>query len=258
MNLIGQTIGQLKVLSLSKNEKNRLKTYLCLCSCGNEKKVTGKAIISSIKKPCTCLRKKAKNNGDRNGAYKHGLYNTRMHVIWTGMKQRCHNPKLEKRKWDLYGGRGIKVCDRWHDFRNFYEDMKDTYRDGLTLDRIDTNGNYEPSNCRWATRTEQANNISSNVFIKYKGQTLSISQWAVKTGLGWNTISERYKKGLKPREIFKPIKPPLCYSYDKNCDKYRVHVKGKDLGRFKTKKEAIEARDNYIRSKSYELLQTIK
>lgn len=195
------------------------------------------------------MKKEAKNKGIKNGAYRHGLYRTRMHVIWTGMKQRCHNPKIESRKWNTYGGRGIKVCDRWHDFMNFHEDMKDTYADNLSLDRIDTNKDYCKENCRWVTSIQQANNTRTNVFITYKGKTLSVSEWARITGISWTTLAKRYKNGLSNKEIFKPIKPPQCYSYDKHCNKYRVHVRGKDLGRFKTKKEAIQAINYYNKLK---------
>ena len=257
MNLTGQTFGKLKVISLSDKKIGDRITYLCLCLCGNKKDITGKALKLGVTKSCGCLRKESKNIGSKNGRYLHGMYRTRMNYIWNSMIQRCHNPKIKRDKWNAYGGRGIKVCDRWREFINFYEDMKDTYKDDLTLDRINTNGNYEPNNCRWVSMLEQANNTRTNNLITYKGKTLSISQWAVKTGIGWTTIDRRKKLGLDPKDIFKAIKPPQCYSYDKHCNKYRVHVKGKDLGRFKTKKEAIHARDNYLCSKSHELLQTI-
>lgn len=189
---------------------------------------------------------KGKNTGDKNGQYLHGLYGTRLNVIWNGMMQRCHNSNIVSDKWKSYGGRGIKVCDRWHIFANFNEDMKASYKDGLSLDRIDNNGHYCKENCRWATMNEQANNRRNNNTITYRGQTLSISKWAVRTGLSWSTIDRRKKRGLSPKDIFKKIEDPQYHHFDKDENKYRVIVKGKDLGRFNTKKEAIKARDSYV------------
>lgn len=175
------------------------------------------------------------------------------------MKQRCQNNKIAYSKWKTYGGRGIKVCERWQDFINFYEDMKDTYQEHLTLDRIDNDKEYSKENCRWTTMKVQANNRSKNNFIEYNGEILSISQWSNKTGISWTTIDRRKKLGLNPKDIFKPIVAKKYYSLDKNCQKYRVvgtHMGNKfDLGRFNTEKEAIIARDDFF--KSYAILSRI-
>jgi len=122
MNLIGKTFGKLKVLSLSDKKIANSVTYTCLCLCGNKKDITGKALRYGTTKSCSCLRRESKNHGSKNGAYLHGMCGTRMNNIWNSMVQRCHNPKIEKRKWDAYGGRGIKVCDRWREFKNIYSE----------------------------------------------------------------------------------------------------------------------------------------
>jgi hypothetical protein len=115
---------------------------------------------------------------------KNTLYRT-----WIGMKSRC-NPdnKYGRRYW----ARGITVCDRWKDFDNFLEDMSDSYKEGLTLDRIDNNGSYEPENCRWATQKQQQNNKSSNKLVTYKGQTKTLAQWRDMADCKPSTFDNRY------------------------------------------------------------------
>src|SRR3989338_8177115 len=97
----------------------------------------------------------------------HGMWGTRFYLIWKDMKKRCQNTNHVGYK--NYGGRGIAICPGWQDFRKFKEDMYSSYKDGLTINRINNNGNYEPNNCNWATRKEQNNNSRKNYFIVYKG-----------------------------------------------------------------------------------------
>ena len=122
---------------------------------------------------------------------KHGMTHTRLYTIWCFMKKRCLNNN--RRDFKYYGGRGIKVCDEWKEnFKCFYEwAMSSGYADNLTLDRIDANGNYKPSNCRWVTMKEQCENRKSNRLISAFGETHTISQWAQKTGLKFTTIKGR-------------------------------------------------------------------
>ena len=109
----------------------------------------------------------------------HGLSHHPLYKIWCGMKQRCDNPK--SRYYEHYGGRGIKYCSRWKDFRLFFIDVIEGYSTGLELDRFpNNNGDYEPTNFRWATREQQMSNIRSNKWIEYNGETMTLSQWAKK------------------------------------------------------------------------------
>ena len=125
----------------------------------------------------------------------HGMCFTRLYQIWNGMKQRCQNPKTINYKG--YGGKGISVCEEWNNsFTAFYEwSMQNGYNDNLTIDRKDNNGNYEPANCRWATNKEQQNNTSYTRLYTYNGETLSIMQWAEKTGIHPNMLYKRLYRG---------------------------------------------------------------
>ena len=111
------------------------------------------------------------------------------------MKLRCYNPKYKT--YHRYGGRGIKICDEWlQDFMNFYNwAMNNGYIEGLWIERIDNNGNYEPSNCKWATRKEQCQNREQTIKITYNNQTLCLSEWARITGIKFKTLQSRYKSG---------------------------------------------------------------
>lgn len=110
------------------------------------------------------------------------------------MKQRCDNPKAISYK--RYGARGISVCEEWQEFKPFYDwAMANGYQENLTIDRIDNDGNYEPSNCRWATNKEQQNHTSYNRLYTYKGETLTIAQWAEKAGISRNMLYKRLLRG---------------------------------------------------------------
>ena len=121
------------------------------------------------------------------------------------MKNRCGNTADPNYKY--YGGRGITVCEEWHNFMPFYEwAMSHGYSEELTIDRKDVNGNYEPSNCRWATKKEQSNNKRTNVFITYNNQTHTLKEWSEITGIKYNTLHSRHKAGKPPEEVLRTRK----------------------------------------------------
>lgn len=139
--------------------------------------------------------------------YKHGLSDTRIYRIWKNMNDRCTNPN--RHNYNLYGGKGIEVCDEWiNDVNKFYEwSLENGYRDDLSIDRIDSDKNYEPSNCRWATIGGQAFNRKSTILIDYKGEVKSLTKWCETLNLPYQTIKKRYHRGMSfEKAISTPIK----------------------------------------------------
>lgn len=125
----------------------------------------------------------------------HGKRNTRLYCIWVSMKQRCYNKN--NKDFVKYGSRGIKICDEWlNDFMSFYNwSMENSYKEDLTIDRINNNRNYEPSNCRWTTIKKQSNNRRTNRFITYKGETKSLTELAEEYNINASTFSDRLERG---------------------------------------------------------------
>lgn len=145
-NLQGRKFGRLTVLEKIKTRWPTRFRWFCSCDCGAKFNVAGSGLLSGHVKSCGCLREKL---------FKRGVGRSEFHT-WRTMIQRCTNPKSHD--WKYYGGRGIKVCDRWLSFEYFATDMGKRPAQELSLDRIDNNGNYEPGNCRWATKQQQSKN----------------------------------------------------------------------------------------------------
>ena len=122
--------------------------------------------------------------------------------LWCNMIARCQTPSSAS--FHRYGGRGIEVCERWHTFTNFAEDMGERPA-GTTLDRIDPNGHYEPSNCRWASRIQQSNNRANNVLLSYRGETKSATEWARELGLSPVTVQTRLRRGASVEAALQPV-----------------------------------------------------
>ena len=193
-DLSGVLYGRLRVLRLHTAGTANTRLWLCVCSCGTEKPILGARLLSGKTKSCGCLRKDMMTT---HGLYDHASYNS-----WHAMMARCYTPSTEG--YYRYGGRGIKVCDRWKDVRNFVADMG--YRTkGCIIDRKDNDGNYTPENCKWSTPTEQANNRTTSVKIKYKGVTDSVRGWAERTGLSTHIIYRRRKAGLPIEDVLSQV-----------------------------------------------------
>jgi hypothetical protein len=152
VNIAGQRFGRLTALALHPERERYGNHYcfalwICRCDCGTECIVRGGHLRGGKTMSCGCLQ--------RERVTKHGRHDTPAYCSWRSMKKRCLDPR--HCRYPLYGGRGIAVCEEWLDFKNFYTSMCDR-PNGQTLDRINSNGNYEPGNCRWATAYEQTHN----------------------------------------------------------------------------------------------------
>lgn len=191
-DLSGRKFGRLTVTGFSHFDKHRIKHWNCICDCGNQAKIAKPNLISGHTKSCGCLRREQK------AALKHGHSSitgeTPEYRAWKGLKTRTLNPKVIN--FHRYGGRGIKVCERWlGSFENFLEDMGKRPSPLHTIDRINNDGDYEPTNCRWATKKQQARSRCSSRHIEHNGQTKTLAEWAEQTGMDWDTLGERLKRG---------------------------------------------------------------
>lgn len=165
-DITGQKFGKLTVIKFNKIV-NHNPHWLCKCNCGNIKSVQRGCLISGQTRSCGCLRKERKLTlGGKHAS---------LYRVWHGMKQRCNNKQCYQYK--DWGGRGIKICTRWLNFENFYNDVGDKPKE-LSLDRIDNDGNYCKENCRWATRKDQQRNTRNNYLITYKGKTKCLAEWS--------------------------------------------------------------------------------
>jgi hypothetical protein len=169
--------GRLKVL------ENDGRYKICECECGKIKRIRTDHLKSGATISCGCVGQGNSAKAKR----KHGMSDSRLFSIWLGMIDRCRNDRSGN-----YGKRGIKVCERWEkSFVNFYEDMGEPPSPYHSIERNDVNGDYEPSNCRWATREEQANNTRKNTFLTYNGETKTMAQWARDKNIKPATICNR-------------------------------------------------------------------
>lgn len=156
----------------------------CLCECGTTAFVTQSALHCKTTQSCGC---------SWDGNPTHGMRNSATYKTWSNMLDRCRNPRAKAYK--NYGGRGIQVCERWFKFEIFLADMGEK-PPNMSIDRINNDGNYEPNNCRWATRRQQGNNMRSNRIIEHNGIRKTLAQWATDLGLLRVTLAGRLRRGV--------------------------------------------------------------
>ena len=196
----GERFGRLVALRLvSRDLKWNGHKWLFVCDCGKEKIISIKSVRTGNTQSCGCLS--SERLAERNKTHGLSKSNSLEYRSWKDMRMRCRNHN--DTDWDNYGGRGIAICERWEDFSAFLADMGPRPR-GYTLDRIDSNGNYEPSNCRWATAKTQANNKRSNVYIVIGGEKRTAQEWSDHYGLNRETVLWRLKQGWPMKRVFTP------------------------------------------------------
>ena len=192
-DLTGRQFGHWTVLERADNIGEKV-AWRCRCDClkRTERIVLGGSLKSGKSTSCGCVHKE-QMMGNKLGT-KHGQRHTKLYEVWLSMKQRCSNPKSQY--YRLYGGKGVTVCKEWKNFVSFYEwAISNGYKDGLTIERKDSTKGYNPYNCKWATKKEQANNTERNHYITYNGETHTMAQWAEITGMTYETIRKRIKRG---------------------------------------------------------------
>lgn len=197
-HLEGQKFGRWTVLERAeKHPKAGSSMWLCRCECGTEKVVSELSLVKGQSKSCGCLHKE--NITLHNMAY------SRIYRIWGHMKGRCTNPKHHA--WKDYGGRGITICTEWSEFEPFYNwAINNGYKENLTIDRINVNGNYEPNNCRWTTMVEQNRNRRNNRYITYKNETHCMVEWAEILNINYKFLKSKIRYNNNIEEIIKGLK----------------------------------------------------
>lgn len=189
---IGNKFERLTIVSYAGVDKRNKTLYNVVCDCGSNLICFATELRQGHTKSCGCLRselssKRMTSHGATKGGEKPSEFST-----WCNMKQRCNDSN--SKNYHRYGGRGIKVCDRWvNSYENFIADMGQKPSPKHTIDRKDNNGDYEPSNCRWATQKEQNNNTSTNRIIEYEGQKMTVSEASEKSGIKYATLLRRVR-----------------------------------------------------------------
>lgn len=206
-DLTGHVYGKLTVLARVPHRLSPATTkWWCACACGNFTTVRAVYLRAGNTKACGCLRT-GNPNLPRDGRPKHGRSKTRAHNVWKEMNQRCSNPNHAR--WEYYGGRGIYVCSRWKGedgFGNFHADMGDPPA-GMSIDRIDNDGPYEPSNCKWATRQIQCRNMRTSRRIAIDDREMTVPEWAETMGISAKVIHARLAKGWSERDaVTRPLR----------------------------------------------------
>jgi len=183
--MMGTVWGRWKVVAASP----RAGFWVCRCTCGKEREVLGTGLRRGSSRSCGCWTEDRKAKY-RKAVMTHGMSRTPTYATWYTMHRRCSEAKFKD--FPFYGGRGIKVCERWNSFENFLADMG-MRPPGQTLDRKNNDGNYEPGNCQWATHRIQMNNTRRNRYLTYAGKTMSLSEWAREVGISPQCLGARLR-----------------------------------------------------------------
>lgn len=206
LDLRGQRFGRLLVLDKAPNVTKNGRSYtawLCKCDCGTEKIVRTNTLRQGGTQSCGCLAREVHSKAIRKAiqsTIKHGDFGTPLYRVWAAMKRRCNNPNAKY--YELYGGRGIQVCNEWLDYLPFKKwSIDNGYKKGLSIDQINCDGNYCPENCRWVTMQEQQRNRRNNRHYEYCGKLYTVKEIADMVGLKPRTIQGRIERGWSIEQV---------------------------------------------------------
>ena len=196
-DLTGQRFDKLTVIKRHGSDPRGSITWLCRCDCGNESIIVSYSLTRKQSRSCGChtreLLSQSHTTHGQSGSVAFGIGTSKEYRAWRGMKKRCY--ETNNASFSAYGGRGIRVCDRWlNSFENFLSDMGKSPSPKHSIDRIDNDGHYEPNNCRWAPPTVQAQNKRRNVQITHLGETLVIAEWARRIGVPRHRLRQQLKR----------------------------------------------------------------
>ena len=200
-DLTGRRFGRLIVVSRAENRKG-LTFWNCTCDCGNHVTVRASHLKDGGTKSCGCLNNELCSHiaSTYRPGLKHGGKGERLYRVWKNMRNRCNNPMAKK--YRIYGGRGITVCDEWDDYAAFRSwAIENGYQEGLQIDRIDNDGKYSPDNCRWVTNKVNSNNRGNNHILTVNGISHTLSEWSDITGINRSTLYARVIYGVDEQRI---------------------------------------------------------
>lgn len=187
-DFVGKRFANLVVIRFDGISKHGHARWWCQCDCGREKSILSNGLTSGVTKGCGCLNRRLSCRSFVSDGHRGSK--TAEYACWEGILNRCLDPGSTN--YPRYGGKGIEVCERWKSFENFLADMGPKPSPSHSIDRFpDRNGNYEPGNCRWATRIEQGRNTSRNRRLVFRGEEKTLAEWAEITGIKRATIGAR-------------------------------------------------------------------
>jgi hypothetical protein len=258
-DLSGEKFGRLTVIE--KQMRGKRTYYLCKCNCENktEKYIRADALTGGKTRSCGCYNLEVAKVTLLKSNTTHGLSRTKLYGIWGGMIARCENTKEETYK--NYGGRGIKICKEWReDFLSFHKwSLENGFEEdkGLSIERVNVNGDYCPENCKWANQLEQANNKTTTIFVEINGETKPASVWDREKELPTGTVAQRLRNGKRGRDLIAPVRKRVerqsghkNISWHTKFGKWRFGVsekgKSKHIGYYDKLEDAIKAKENYL------------
>lgn len=201
VDLVGQTFERLTVLSKAPNRGRRV-AWNCQCVCGRTCVVIAYLLKSGSTRSCGCLKVEVSTKRMTVHGHARGGNVSLEYKVWCGMLKRCND--LSCVQYQRYGGRGIRVCERWREFKNFYADMGPRPSAKHSIERKNNDGNYDPENCRWATQSEQMQNTSAVKLLTFNGQSKSLAAWSREFGVKQTTLSARLRRGWPVERAIKP------------------------------------------------------